>query len=68
MQKIFFHSTLFIVSCRPLVKSANQKNDFLISQPKHMLWVPGFQAGPTFPYFFIGFNKSFNVFVQEARC
>ena len=24
---------------RPLVKSAYQKNYFLISQPKHMLWV-----------------------------
>ena len=24
---------------RPLVKSAYQKNNFLISQPKHMLWV-----------------------------
>ena len=24
---------------RPLVKSAYLKNDFLISQPKHMLWV-----------------------------
>ena len=26
-------------SIRPLVKSAYQKNNFLISQPKHMLWV-----------------------------
>ena len=24
---------------RPLVKGAYQKNNFLISQPKHMLWV-----------------------------
>ena len=24
---------------KPLVKSAYQKNNFLISQPKHMLWV-----------------------------
>ena len=24
---------------RPLVKSAYPKNNFLISQPKHMLWV-----------------------------
>ena len=24
---------------RPLANSAYQKNDFLISQPKHMLWV-----------------------------
>ena len=24
---------------RPLVKSVRQKNIFLISQPKHMLWV-----------------------------
>ena len=24
---------------RPLVKSAYKKNNFLISQPKHMLWV-----------------------------
>ena len=24
---------------RPLVKSAYQKNKYLISQPKHMLWV-----------------------------
>ena len=24
---------------RPLVKSAQQKNNFLISQPSHMLWV-----------------------------
>ena len=26
-------------SIKPLVKSAYQKNNFLISQPKHMLWV-----------------------------
>ena len=29
-----------ICSCiRPLVKSVYKKNNFLISQPKHMLWV-----------------------------
>ena len=27
------------LTIRPLVKSAYQKNNFLISQPKHMLWV-----------------------------
>ena len=25
--------------CRPLVKSEYQKNNFLISQPKYMLWI-----------------------------
>ena len=30
---------LCYLSHRPLVKSAKQKNDFLISEPKHMLWV-----------------------------
>ena len=29
---------LFVV-VRPLVKSVYQKNNFLISQPKHMLWI-----------------------------
>ena len=29
----------FLVLIRPLVKSAYQKNNFLIIQPKHMLWV-----------------------------
>ena len=29
----------FIYKIRPLAKSAYQKNNFLISQPKHMLWV-----------------------------
>ena len=29
-----------IIRCRPLAKSAYQKTNFLISQPKHMLWVP----------------------------
>ena len=28
-----------VLQSRPLVKSAYQKNDFLISQPIHMLWV-----------------------------
>ena len=28
-----------IIQCRPLVKSAYQKIIFLLSQPKHMLWV-----------------------------
>ena len=28
-----------IINSRPLVKSAYQKKYFLISQPKHMLWV-----------------------------
>ena len=27
------------ILCRPIVKSVYQKNNFLISQPKHMLWV-----------------------------
>ena len=35
------NSDLVIINAmsRPLVKSALQKNDFLITQPKHMLWV-----------------------------
>ena len=35
MASLCFH----VQSHRPLVKSAHQKNNFLISQPKHMLWV-----------------------------
>ena len=27
------------IRLRPIVSSAYQKNNFLISQPKHMLWV-----------------------------
>ena len=33
------HSSSILYIHRPLVKSAYQKNNFLISQPKHMLWV-----------------------------
>ena len=36
----YFECTIAnIFECRPLVKSVYQKNDFLISQLKHMLWV-----------------------------
>ena len=36
-QKSHYHN--FVVLLRPLVKSAYQKSNFRISQPKHMLWV-----------------------------
>ena len=33
------HRPTYCTLSRPLVKSVYQKNNFLISQPKHMLWV-----------------------------
>ena len=33
------HNLILANSTRTLVKSVYQKNNFLISQPKHMLWV-----------------------------
>ena len=32
------NSILIVSICRPLVKSMYQKNNFLNSRPKHMLW------------------------------
>ena len=36
--KMYIHFKM-IINFRPLVKSVYQKINFLISQPKHMLWV-----------------------------
>ena len=37
--KLSLYITSSLTTHRALVKSAYQKNNFLISQPKHMLWV-----------------------------
>ena len=37
------HQELHCLSIRPSVKNAHPKNNFLISQPKHMLYVVGTQ-------------------------
>ena len=37
------HQELHCLSIRPSAKSAYPKNNFLISQPKHMLYVVGTQ-------------------------